>query len=334
MCAGDVGLPCPPAYLLCSRDEPDEVSDRASRNRSEASSRVHLAPFTRGFARWWLCRAVGELDPGRGVVACLVPASHVPVDAGGDKASRHRATEKKMIEPQAGVAAPGVPEVIPEGIDPFVRMERAYSVGPALIDEAAIGKPDLGAEERVIDPTLRLVDVEFGRHDVEIAGEHHRHTAFQELGGVRGKTLEPSELVVELRPGCRIAVRQIEAADDDAGNCRLDIAALRVLGVARQPTPGLGRIGAPGEDCDAIPTLLAVPDRAVAGVTKGRRREPLLRRLQLLQADDVRRGLGEPAQEHRQTAVDAVDVEGSAPDSRLQSSAATGYALKGLADLY
>ncbi len=81
--------------------------------------------------------------------------------------------------------------------------------------------------------------------------------------------------------------------------------------VARQPTPGLGRIGAPGEDCDAIPTLLAVPDRAVAGVTKGRSREPLLRRLQFLQADDVRRGLGEPAHEHRQTAIDAVDVEGS-----------------------
>src|SRR6187402_2824361 len=114
-----------------------------------------------------------------------------------------------MIEPQAGVAAPGVPEVIPEGIDPFVRMERAYSVGPALIDEAAEGEPDLGAEERVIDPTLRLVDVEFGRHDVEIAGEHHRHAAFQELGGVRGKTLEPSELVVELRrvPDCRSADR-------------------------------------------------------------------------------------------------------------------------------
>src|SRR5215212_9959782 len=184
-----------------------------------------------------------------------------------------------MIEPQAGVAAPRVPEVIPEGIDPLVRMECAYSVGPALIDEAAEGEPDLGAKERVVNPALRLVDVEFGRHDVEIAGEHHRHADFQELGGVRGKTLEPSEFVVELRPGRRIAVRQIEAADDDAGNCRLDIAALRVLKLARQPTPGLGWIGAAGEDCDAIPTLLAVPDRAVAGVTKGRSREKLLRRL-------------------------------------------------------
>src|SRR5829696_9383346 len=216
-----------------------------------------------------------------------------------------------MIEPQAGVAAPCVPEVITEGIDPLVRMEHAYSVGPALIDEAAEGEPDLRAKERVIDPTLGLVDVEFGRHDVEIAGEHHRHAAFQELGGVRGKAREPSEFVVELRPGRRIAVRQIEAADDDAGNCRLDIAALRVLKLARQPTPGLGWICAAGEDCDAIPTLLAVPDRAIAGVTKRRSREPLLRRLQFLQTDDVWRGLGEPAQEYRQAAVDAVDVEGS-----------------------
>jgi hypothetical protein len=42
------------------------------------------------------------------------------------------------------------------------RIEGANSVGPALIDEAAEGEPDLGAKERVIDPTLRLVDVEFG----------------------------------------------------------------------------------------------------------------------------------------------------------------------------
>ena len=83
----------------------DEVSDCASRNPLRGELEVHLAPFTRGFARWWLCRAVGELDPGRGVVARLVPAAHVPVDAGGDKASRDRATEKKMIEPQARVAA-------------------------------------------------------------------------------------------------------------------------------------------------------------------------------------------------------------------------------------
>src|SRR5215203_6155326 len=95
------------------------------------------------------------------------------------------------------------------------------------------------------------------------------------------------------------------------GNCRLDITALRVLKLARQPTPGLGRIGSAGEDCDAIPTLLAVPDRPVASVTKRRSREPLLRGLQFLQADDVRRGLVEPAQEYRQTAVDAIDVEGS-----------------------
>jgi hypothetical protein len=121
---------------------------------------------------------------------------------------------------------------------------------------------------------------------------------------LRGKTRQPSELVVELRPGRRIAVRQIEAADDDAGNRRLDIAALRVLEVARQPTPGFGRIGPAREDCDAIPTLLPVPDRAVASVTRRGGREPLLWDLQFLQADDVRRGLGEPAQGYRQTAVD------------------------------
>src|SRR5215217_1540617 len=48
-----------------------------------------------------------------------------PVEVIVENVSRDRATEKKMIEPQVGVAAPRVPEVIPEGIDPLVRMECA-----------------------------------------------------------------------------------------------------------------------------------------------------------------------------------------------------------------
>src|SRR2546423_10588860 len=53
-----------------------------------------------------------------------------------------------------------------------------------------------------------------------------------------------------------------------------------------------------------------MPDRAVPGIADRRLRKFLLRRLQLLQADDVRPGLRQPAQQHRQAAIDAIDVVG------------------------
>jgi hypothetical protein len=53
-------------------------------------------------------------------------------------------------------------------------MQRPQRVGPALLDKAAIGLPHLGPEQRVIDPSLRRINIEIGRHDIVIAGEHDR----------------------------------------------------------------------------------------------------------------------------------------------------------------
>ena len=99
--------------------------------------------------------------------------------------------------------------------------------------------------------------------------------------------LEPAQLVVELRPGPRIAVGQVEAADQDAVDRRLDVAALRVVGIAGQAAPRLVDLADAAEDRDAVPALLAVPDRVVAQVADRRFGKLLLRRLQFLQADDV-----------------------------------------------
>jgi hypothetical protein len=53
-----------------------------------------------------------------------------------------------------------------------------------------------------------------------------------------------------------------------------------------------------------------MPDRAVAGFPDREFGEFLVRRLQLLQAGDVRLGFAEPAHQHRETAIYAVHVEG------------------------
>jgi hypothetical protein len=53
-----------------------------------------------------------------------------------------------------------------------------------------------------------------------------------------------------------------------------------------------------------------VPDSTVPGTLHLAAGKLLVRRLQFLQADDIRLRLGKPAQQHLEAAVDAVDVVG------------------------
>src|SRR5260221_461086 len=78
--------------------------------------------------------------------------------------------------------------------------------------------------------------------------------------------LEPVELVVEFRPRLRIAVRQIDAGNDDAFDRGLDIARLAVGGVAGKLRPDQHRFGLPRQDGDAVPGLLSAPYRAIASL--------------------------------------------------------------------
>jgi hypothetical protein len=61
------------------------------------------------------------------------------VDAGGDQAAGKGRAQQQVIDAQPGVAGKGVPEIFPERIGPLARMEGPQRVGPALLDQAAIG---------------------------------------------------------------------------------------------------------------------------------------------------------------------------------------------------
>ena len=146
---------------------------------------------------------IRELDPGRCVIAGLFPSAHIAVDACRFKSLRYRRTEQDMVDAQSCVAAVGVPEIIPEGIDTLVRMECSQRVGPALGDEASIGVADFRSEQRVVYPSLRLVDVEIGGHDVVVAGKHDGPAAGEKCFGMGGEPVKPSQLEIELRTGRR-----------------------------------------------------------------------------------------------------------------------------------
>src|SRR5262249_10852740 len=80
-------------------------------------------------------------------------------------------------------------------------------------------------------------------------------------------------------------------------------------GIAGQAAMRLNRHAASRKDRNTVPTLLAVPDRAIAGGLERTFGKALLRRLQLLQTDHVRPALLQPGEQRRQAAVDTVDVE-------------------------
>jgi hypothetical protein len=52
---------------------------------------------------------VAELNPGRYMLAGLIPTTHVAVDFRAAWAARYRWTEQRMVDAQAGVPSEGIP---------------------------------------------------------------------------------------------------------------------------------------------------------------------------------------------------------------------------------
>ena len=139
-----------------------------------------------------------------------------------------RGAEQEVVEPQPGVAPPAIALVVPESVDRLVRVQvRSASVQPCF-EQAPERGAACGLQQRVVVPRLGRIDVGVGRHDVVVAGQHHGQRCWPERGGVGDQALEPGELVVEFRAGLRIAVRQVDGADQDAVDSGLDVAALPV----------------------------------------------------------------------------------------------------------
>ena len=187
-------------------------------------------------------------------------------------------------------------------------MQRSQGVRPALRNEPTEIFAHLDAEQRVVDPSFGFVDVELGRHHVIVAGEHDRRAAREKFGGMGDQAIEPTELEVEFLASDRIAVRHVQAADQEAVDRGLDVAARRVVLISRESAPRLDQVFAARENGDSVPAFLALPDRLVARRTDGALRKRF--RFQFLQADHVGRGLLKPAEKNGQPAIDAIDVEG------------------------
>src|SRR5467141_3937248 len=132
------------------------------------------------------------------MIARLFPTAHLPVHVSRDQTVHNRRAQEQMVDTKARVPGPRISEIIPEGIDALTWMKLSQRIGPALREQIMERLADLGPEQRVIDPALGPINVEFGRHHIEIAGEHDGHTCRKELRGMCGQPIEPAQLVIEL----------------------------------------------------------------------------------------------------------------------------------------
>src|SRR5437764_6051497 len=60
---------------------------------------------------------ISKFDPYRRVIARMVAAAYVSVNAGSNQAAGYRRAQQQMVDTQPGVAGKGVPEMFPDGVD-------------------------------------------------------------------------------------------------------------------------------------------------------------------------------------------------------------------------
>ena len=167
-------------------------------------------------------------------------------------------------------------------------------MNPSLSKQPLICIPAFRLHDRIPSPGPRVVDVGIRGHDVEIASQDYRPAGFIERFRVPDQTLEPRELVIELRPGLRIPVGKVDGRHGQAFDFRFEVASLAVSRIAAQtPSNFPGRF-AFRQNGNTVVRPLPMPDRAVARALDRLHREFGVVRLQLLETDDIGTRLGQP----------------------------------------
>jgi hypothetical protein len=221
------------------------------------------------------------------MIAGFLPAAHFALDTSRDEHPSRASVQQEMVDAYAGITRVSVAEIVPERIDRLLRVQFPDGIGPALREKLSISCPRLGKEQGIVHPALRLVRIQFGRNNVVVPGQNDRLIKCDKAFCIPRQACEPSKLVFEFRPRCRIAVRKVQAADQDAINVCLDISAVKILGIAWQSSPRLFRLPTASQDGDTIPSFLTVPNRALTRFLERFGRKLLLGSFQFLQANDI-----------------------------------------------
>jgi hypothetical protein len=86
------------------------------------------------------------------MVAGAFGAAYLPVDAGRNQPFRGRTIKQEVVQTQARVPLPAMPQIMPKRIHRLVRVQRAEGVRPALLQKTPEAGAWLGLDQRVLRP--------------------------------------------------------------------------------------------------------------------------------------------------------------------------------------
>ena len=84
------------------------------------------------------------------MVAGVLLTTHPTIDTGRLQARRKIGAEQQMVDAQPGILLPVLTEIVPEGIDRFVRNLGAQGIGPALSQQALIARAAFRLQQRIL----------------------------------------------------------------------------------------------------------------------------------------------------------------------------------------
>ncbi len=171
-----------------------------------------------------------------------------------------------MIQPKPGVPLVSMAEIIPEGINPFFGVKLTDHIRPALSQKGPEEFARFRPEQGIVPVFFRFIGVQICRYNIEIPDQCHREAEAQQPFGMYGEPFDPLQLIVKFGSRIGVAVRKVQAGNDNAVYKRLDIPAMRIIRVIVQPAPRFLDFTIPRKDRDAVPALLPLPDRIVTGI--------------------------------------------------------------------
>jgi hypothetical protein len=64
-----------------------------------------------------------------------------------------------MIKAKARIAPPGIPEIVPEGVNSLAGPQRTQRVSPTLADQCMKRLPHFWSKQGIVDPSFGFIDV-------------------------------------------------------------------------------------------------------------------------------------------------------------------------------
>ena len=159
-----------------------------------------------------------ELSPDDSVIGCSRGATRLQVYVAGAANGRQRSRCQNVVDAPSPIVPERIAEIVPVSILHAIRVEFSKHIGESPSDRVAVGFAGVNVKVRVIDATVRVLDVDGLRRDVQIAEPDRRQVRVKMLAEIPADAVEPLQLGDVLIGADLEALRNISIHDGNAAD--------------------------------------------------------------------------------------------------------------------